>query len=368
MIVDRLLPVVGVPLDRPSRLTLPPNLRTPVEQIEYRCELRTNSRGLRGPERRLRKPLSVRRLVLLGDERTFGRGVSAEDTFAARLDARRENVQVINCGQPGANTLRQARILHYVGLDYDPDLVVVCVSADDVTDMPTTPIAEAFPLAPERPGVAGRFWPNLAAHRAAAGQRRRFAEPRPETDFAARTVETAEKKGIAPARIEVWRERMEELPRLVRAACEHRFDGSVLASGLLWRHCWPHRLNLDANWTESRWRSLRTALRTIRDEASRRGAATVIVFLPAPAQYDARRFVFLKSLGYELPAYIHDERSRFQAELSRWCGDRGISFLDLTPVFRAHDDPAALSHRYSGCLTAAGHALIAEELAARLPE
>ncbi|MFW6108041.1 MAG: SGNH/GDSL hydrolase family protein [bacterium] len=368
MIVDRLLPLVGVPLDRPSRLTLPPSLRTSVEQLEYRCDLRTNSRGLRGPERRPRKPRSVRRLVLLGDGRTFGRGVGGAKTFAARLDALRADMQVINCGQPGANTLQQARILHYVALDYDPDLVVVCVSADDVTDMSTTPMAEAFPLEPRRPGLTGRFWPNLAAHRAAARQRQRFTEPRPERDFIAETVEKAEEKGIAPARIEVWRGRMEELPRLVRAACERRFDGSVLASGLLWRHCWPHRLNLDANWTESRWRSFRTALRTIRDEASRRGAATIVVFLPAPVQYDDRRFTFLESLGYDLPAYIRGERSRFQAELSRWCGDRGISFLDLTPAFRAHEDPAALSHRHSGCLTAAGHALIADELAARLPE
>ncbi|MFO7898681.1 MAG: hypothetical protein R6V58_06435 [Planctomycetota bacterium] len=129
----------------------------------------------------------------------------------------------------------------------------------------------------------------------------------------------------------------------------------------------PDRLDIAANWTEQRWRHMQSALGTIRLDTEHAAASLAVVFLPARVQYDRSHFDWLRSLGYRLPDSMLREPSRFQVKLGRWCGDHDAAFLDLTPAFRQADDPARLGQGRTGRLSAAGHALLADELAARLP-
>lgn len=97
-----------------------------------------NALGLRGPERTLRKPTGVFRVVCVGGSTTFGAGiVGDEKTWPARLESRlaaarpAAKIEVLNAGVPGYTT---AENLIYLGLrlvDMQPDLVVLYEGYND---------------------------------------------------------------------------------------------------------------------------------------------------------------------------------------------------------------------------------------------
>lgn len=97
---------------------------------------RTNSLGFRGPETSRAKPIHTLRVLGLGDSFTFGTGVRRDDTFLAVaekiLDERSyEAVEVLNLGVMGYDTVSEVALLEFVGVDLDPDLVVICFFLND---------------------------------------------------------------------------------------------------------------------------------------------------------------------------------------------------------------------------------------------
>lgn len=91
-----------------------------------------NSNGTRGPEFNVEKPAGTIRILSLGDSRTFGWGLTDEETYSRRLqnllqkyagDGRK--VEVINAG---VNAWSYPQILVYLreyGLRYHPDYVIL---------------------------------------------------------------------------------------------------------------------------------------------------------------------------------------------------------------------------------------------------
>ena len=361
-VADRLLAGAGLRLDRPTRLALPPNLDTVRDDFEFRYTIRTNRRGLRAPDVAPVASPETRRIVFLGDGQTFGVGVEAEQTFAALLETQLAGVQTVNCGRPHAHTLAQARILYHLGLRYSPELVVMCVSADDLADMPPAEIKDPYELKAPPRTLGGALWPNLTAARRAAKQREKYTAAREPYDFTADVEQKAVNKKIADSAIQVWKRAAGRHADLIEAAGRRRFDGNVMAFGLLWPLCWPDRLDLAANWTEKRWRRLRRALDLVAAETSHADIRLAVAFIPAGVQYDPQRHEWLRGLGYRMARSTLTETSRFQIALGRWCGDQGIRFLDLTPAFRSHAAPAGLRFTYGDQLTAEGHKLIVSEL------
>lgn len=112
-----------------------------VEQVgRSQVPIQTNSLGLRGPEVALAKPESLFRILILGDSVTFGWGVRQEDTYASQLAGLLallkpgQRFEVINAGVSGYGTWQQLLWLQSVGLQLDPDLVVVQVHLNDAAD------------------------------------------------------------------------------------------------------------------------------------------------------------------------------------------------------------------------------------------
>jgi len=363
MVVDRLLPAMGVRLDRPTRFALPPNLTVRKRQFEFEYTLKTNPLGLRHAGMPSEKPAGVQRIVILGDAQTAGIGVEAEQTFAALLENRLPKAEIINCGRPQANLLRQARMLYRAGLDYDPDAALMCVSADDLPRMPAKKIEDLFQLESPRRDLADLLWPNLAGAWAAARQRSRYTCQAEPHDFVERVAKKARRKNIAESEIQIWKKNISRFPDLVEAADKHRFDGNVMASALLWRPRWHDSLDLDGWHWDTKWKRTREVLAALATETSDLRIRFAVLFVPARMQYDREHLEFLRGLGYHMTDSWLTEKSRLQIALGRWCGDRGIPFVDVTSAFRTHASPAELSYRYGGELTAEGHKLIARQLA-----
>jgi len=120
------------------RPSLYPDLRyelTPGASVQaWGTDIKINSQGFRGPEPS--GDPATERVIVLGDSITFGNSLALEDTFPfqlqQRLDAQRRNVEVLNFGVGGYDTLQEVSLLEIRGLRYHPNLVVVAYGLNDV--------------------------------------------------------------------------------------------------------------------------------------------------------------------------------------------------------------------------------------------
>ncbi|NQU20855.1 MAG: SGNH/GDSL hydrolase family protein [Candidatus Nealsonbacteria bacterium] len=100
-----------------------------------------NSTGLRGAEVAREKPAHVRRIAILGDSVTYGLHTTAVEAYPSVLRSRLDEtgigpVEVLNFGVPGYNTFQEYTLLQTRALRFDPDLVVMTFTADDVETSP----------------------------------------------------------------------------------------------------------------------------------------------------------------------------------------------------------------------------------------
>lgn len=98
-----------------------------------------NSHGLRDREYSVVKPPHTFRILALGDSFTYGDGVALEETWMKDLERRLNrqlgdtgiHFEVLNAGIPGYNTHQELIHLQDVGLQFDPNLVVVEFTLND---------------------------------------------------------------------------------------------------------------------------------------------------------------------------------------------------------------------------------------------
>lgn len=94
------------------------------QRIEY-C---SNSQGFRDDEIPFEKPPKWRRIVLLGDSRSYGFGVTEEQRFSNVIEGYFKRVDVINMGVDGYGVDQELLLLRKHGFQYDPDLVMAYVA------------------------------------------------------------------------------------------------------------------------------------------------------------------------------------------------------------------------------------------------
>ncbi len=102
----------------------------------------TNEFGLRGDDTTLRKPANTYRIVVVGDSLTMGWGVEQDHTFAADLERlmnaeppagfpRDVRYEVLNFGVGNYNTVQEVTLLRSVGLQFEPDLILLAYFIND---------------------------------------------------------------------------------------------------------------------------------------------------------------------------------------------------------------------------------------------
>lgn len=99
-----------------------------------RVVVATNAHGNRGrahpPERRP----GTRRVLVLGDSFTEAVQVGEEDLFTSRLEAARSDLEVINAGVAGYGTVQEYLYLRDEGLAFRPDVVLLMLYGNDLSD------------------------------------------------------------------------------------------------------------------------------------------------------------------------------------------------------------------------------------------
>jgi lysophospholipase L1-like esterase len=89
-----------------------------------------NSFGLRGPEFDQEKPDNTYRIFIVGGSSTFGTGVTDENTITGIMQELFEysnpewNIEVINAGIPGAESLRETWLIRNIIFELEPDFII----------------------------------------------------------------------------------------------------------------------------------------------------------------------------------------------------------------------------------------------------
>ena len=105
----------------------------------------TNSFGYRSPEITLEKPEGTKRVLMVGDSITFGDGIFSNEIYPSLLEEtlnqyfrdRGENIsiEVINTAVP-MNSPYQEYYDLMQGLQFDPDVIILQLTLNDIFDMP----------------------------------------------------------------------------------------------------------------------------------------------------------------------------------------------------------------------------------------
>lgn len=109
-----------------------------IQQREYRVRWRTNSQGIRADREFGPKPAGTKRILALGDSFTEGAQVEVEDTWPAVLEAELtragQKVEVVSGGNPGYGTVHALGWLRKFGARFEPDLVVLAMTPNDLIE------------------------------------------------------------------------------------------------------------------------------------------------------------------------------------------------------------------------------------------
>ena len=132
----------GLFVPDPSRsFKLKPNFSGTEVSPEYAVPININSKGLRDDEVDFEKPENAYRVLVVGDSFTFGSGVSSEHTYSNQLEEmlnRRQTGktwQVVNSGISGYGTLQEYAFWEEEGWKYEPDfLILQFLANNDLTD------------------------------------------------------------------------------------------------------------------------------------------------------------------------------------------------------------------------------------------
>ena len=296
--------------------------------------------GLR--DRDPRPPGEGLRVLVLGDSVVHGGPVAMADRFTDRLEAgladTHPGLQVINAGVPGYSTYNQRTWYRAEGRSMEPDLVLLVVCLNDVTD----PLLHwSF--------LGHRRWSEWAA-----ADREIPAAAVPDPDYHREHV-------VAPLRqrrLSLWARDHLAIARgaglgrhwagpLGGATRPHR--RSVGVDG----RTWPAQLTTEdelpiTTWTDAgspAWSWFQEQVATLADETSADGAPLALVVAPLAYQLDG-----------DYPILPQQRIGALAAELD-------LPYLDLLPTLRAHGGEAPFLPGDDWHLSAAGHALAADALA-----
>jgi len=384
LVLDRVLGRVVHPATAP--IANSPNFHGRRTSLEFDIPFDTNSQGLRYAEIPLRKPDGEFRALMLGDSMTEGWGVESNQTFSALLESQFSTKaharRFINAGLAGRGPLEYGRLLASVGLQYQPDLVVIDLHPNDLTD---TVSGADLALTQNRDGtyevqaveatwepssttrkIASSLWPWLyKSLQRYSGKR--DGDRLESIGLIESVTEQARRLGIPDSEVQAWRARIP--PQILEACDRGAFNRSVVAMGCLHRDLVLRMLDVAGPSAEKSWQSMRHVLTQIVNLCRQHRIRIGVVFLSTPYQYDETLATLEKTLGvYYRREWLTEPSSEAERRLRRWADESSVPFLSLTDDLRksAREKPGTLNYPLDGHWTAEGHRVAAKAIASWL--
>jgi lysophospholipase L1-like esterase len=385
-------------LDAMAGYVMGDNTCVRLKTSEYDGILRTNSRGMVGPEVPDVKPPGEFRVVVLGDSYAVGGQVPYEQTFPAVLESDLHavgypNVRVINAGVGGYTTFNESRLLAENLAWLQPDLVVVAAFLGNDVSENVLATAVGYRNAPEHP--KGMTW-GLDAQRLVDDSGFWFPRnhvlgppppppwepgqplPQPVGNQAASAMQAlpaapAPPTGLRQTAHAVW-DTARSRSLLLGDLFGVPIDPSVsTAPGSLPASVEQQKLNLTSfewtilrdiphtYWLDVAWPLFGAYLGDAREAAGSAGAPLVVVAIPDPAQVvSAMRSRTMANFRF---ADTEVDWVRPQRELADVAVQQQVPLLDLLPQFQAMPDRDRLFLPIDTHFTAYGHEVTAQAIA-----
>ncbi|MCK6446128.1 MAG: GDSL-type esterase/lipase family protein [Planctomycetes bacterium] len=298
-----------------------PNWKQTLQEHEFRVEWQSNAQGLRADRDFGPKPEGVQRILVVGDSFTAGEQVPYAETFPAVIEqslrATRPNVEVLNAGHPGFSTISSARWIAKFAARFEPDVVVLAMTPNDLLENQIPLIYVA------RDGA-------LVSGSATDADAARYADHRGWWSL----------YGLVERSL--LKQRLENAPAIKR-----------WRTGSAFTHFRAFQVEQDAKSKQLHALAEEHVL-AAKAAAEAAGARFALITIP-----------FREQLG---PLEPNLDGAAFGRRWSAFATARGFAALDLLPAFAAHPRPTELYWRYDSHCTAAGYRLIGETVAAWLAE
>jgi lysophospholipase L1-like esterase len=381
-------------LDTSAGYSMRPDTCVRLKTTEYDGILRTNSRGMVGPEAPATKPPGEYRIVVLGDSYTVGGQTPYEQTFPAVLEQRLHadgyaNVRVINAGVGGYTTFNEGGLLREHLAWLQPDLVVVAAFLGNDASENVLATAAGYRDAPEHPkgmtwgltaaqltDASGTWFPrnNLSGLPPPAPWDPSQPLPNPVGNQPAATQQVPPGPPLT-------------LRQQVRAIWDGLRTNSLLLGKLFGEPIDPsvstapgavplaqeqEKLNLTSfewtilrdpprtYWLDVAWPLFGRYLAEARDTAASVGAPLIVLAIPDMSQFDEQ--MHARSMRAFRFQDAEVDWLRPQRELAAQATADGLPLLDLLPLFQSRADHSQLYLRIDTHFTALGHAATAEAL------
>ena len=327
-----------------------------------KVKLYHNPYGLRSKAPDFIPSKTAKRIIVLGDSYTYAKRFPFEQTFTSllekELNARDgKEVEVLNAGVPGFGTaqelLLKRRLRKVYGLK--AGVYVLAVFTNDILDnlclsygqQQKELIRPCYKL-----DSAGKL----------------FLENKPiNAPYAfSDTLRPIEQKGKKKGLLKIFKQQLQQYiqpffqtrPDLVRWLVRHGLKISL-----------PRKPGILNGWYEDPILAeggplTKALMETLRDEVRGEGAELLVMMIPSPFQIYTEAYKPILETAGVAPAAVkawEDDVLRPQKTVEKMCGELGLKFLDLYPLF-----PSTKANWFipgDGHFTAAAHRVVAQALA-----
>ena len=359
----------NTPLEK-LQLLFPPGSREAFETPEFSYTVSINQLGLRDREiDPARHPEC--RIAAIGDSFTYGFGVNLEDTWVKTLERRLRasglDVEIINCGSPGAGPADYARFAKKIVPILKPDLVLVGLLQDDI-GVGDPPLLErewndalawlraSFPNIMHLMGQKQPWETTTGQPEEIAPSQIKSSQLNRELDANAMRVNLEQASPEARARFDLLE------PVVKERALSGNLNPLMIVSALNGPDYYVWRLALETNAMQDFIDRTAANLTYIRTVAEYCGGHAAVLGIPLGPYVNRHAHEAVQRLGFEVTAEMltTDAPDRGTEQASR---QAGLPCRTATAAFRERADQPGLFFELDGHLTPAGHALYAETVA-----
>jgi lysophospholipase L1-like esterase len=317
---------------------------------------------------------------VVGDSFTEGMGMEIEETLPSLLESKfssgQKNINFINGGLAGTGPFEYGRVLFNIGLKYQPDAVLICFFANDLSNIevdqnPAQMYQNSSLDENNGESLLHFFLPRTYTLIKGLREKQVYQQDRFTTNLIATVSAEARRRGISEEEITAWQSRISK--DLVRAVEEGRFYGAPLAYGLLRPNYLTDALDISSKEAEQKWRALGSILSEIINHSRDLGLEVAVVYLPDRLQYDPDQHN-ANNVWYQSGVKVRKEWLEGEAEievrLKSWANAHGVPFMDLISTFRQaeKENISPLTWHYDNHWTAEGNRVAADAIAQWIKE
>lgn len=367
---DRLLGFVVHPPNLPGTIELifPPFAEQHFKTVDFEYTAHINSLGIRNREIPKERG-DAYRILAIGDSYTYGWGVASDETWPQLMEKQLKEaghtIELLNLGKPGTGPPFYAELAERAIPLLRPDLVIIgMLQGNDLRDAGPE---VGLPTSKDFWDTVRRIYPNIAGlvrdmrrERAAKGQTNETMPPQVTSaeDNRRWTANTAEK--FVEGMNDEQRARFDAFEDKVKTAfLEGKLNPYMIDLAIQDPDAYTKAVDPDDPWTQVCIERATARFAHIKMIAHQYDAKVIVVSIPEGPYVNKAALHNMSRVGYVMPEWLL-ETTGVDESISIACERAGISFYDVTELFREHQDDPELYFELDGHPTPKGNRLFVE--------